>query len=384
MRTISVQQRGSVSIFVVVFAALLIVTISITFIRLMVQDQIQATNNDLSRSALDSADAGVEDAKRLLIKYNKECTTSTPYCDALLLRMNGTDCAVLSALTGTVGETRVGDEALQQAHTCVKIWYNTDDYIGTLTPGVSRMVRLSGASPFTKVKIEWYSKSNLQASNTPSELQLNTNPELKSSSDWPTGMPSLLRAQLLQVGQEFTLSQFDSFDSDNSYTDNDNSGTLFMIPASVGTNSLTFGVGRSEPRQPVRCVQAFATTDDRFACWVEIDLYNPDDPADSAVSIDRSDAYLRLGAPYNYATDFKVTLFDGSGAQVKFKGVQPRVDSTGRAGDLFRRVDSRVELTGNNFPYIEGALDITGDLCKAFEVTSSPAGYLDHCPKSDS
>ncbi len=61
---VSKRQRGAVSIFAVVFSALLLTILTVGFIRLMVSAQQRAINNDLSQSAYDAALAGVEDAKR--------------------------------------------------------------------------------------------------------------------------------------------------------------------------------------------------------------------------------------------------------------------------------------------------------------------------------
>ena len=76
-------------------------------------------------------------------------------------------------------------------------------------------------------------------------------------------------------------------------------------------------------------------------------------------------AYLRLSALYKGA-HFRVSLV---GAQ--FKAVQPIVDSTGRASDIFRRVQSRVDLYDTSFPYPDAAVDVTSNFCKDFGVTDS-------------
>jgi len=61
-----IRQSGAVSLFAVIFGAMLLTIVTIGFMRLMIMDQRQSSNNDLSQSAYDAALAGVEDAKRVV------------------------------------------------------------------------------------------------------------------------------------------------------------------------------------------------------------------------------------------------------------------------------------------------------------------------------
>ena len=52
------KQSGLVSIIVVMFTAILLMVVSTGFIRIMVQEESRASNNNLSRTAYESAVAG--------------------------------------------------------------------------------------------------------------------------------------------------------------------------------------------------------------------------------------------------------------------------------------------------------------------------------------
>jgi hypothetical protein len=414
MKLLRDGQKGSVSLFIVIFAALLIITIGTAFIIIMIQGQGQATSDDLSRSALDSANAGVEDAKRAIVQYNSQCLGGSNVAPCPSLRsalfpstpgvIDGwSDCpttvtAKVEKLTG--GEVQVGkDSTLNQAYTCVKVEMNTPDYVGTLVPGVSRFIPLKAVGgAFDTVAIEWFSQANLQAAGRDTDgnyypISFNkdvANPtSLPPLANWPASgqkltMPSLMRSQLLQYnGNGFQLADFAK--SASSVT-NANAATMFLYPSQIASTISDGSAGRpatpfalydnstsSIPLQTVSCKPNFTTsstdTYDGYACKAVLQLPLPI----GATALSDRVAYLRLMAPYNASTDFRVTMLNSTdtNADVNFAGVQPIVDSTGRANTLFRRVKDRVEASGNGLPYPEAALTVGHDVCKSFSVSAT-------------
>lgn len=399
IRTITRSESGAVSIFVVIFAALLITVVTISFIRIMVNDQNQASSNDLSQSAYDSAQAGVEDVKRALLRYQSICNTpnnqaacaqlasdlATDECNAAVRIGNviGSDSEGSSA--GETGEIRIqqstntNDEVLDQAYTCTTVTLETDDYLGTLAANESAVVPLvakapNGSTTFDRVTVQWFSRDDLSSSTNGQVNLLAIQPgsqPLLDDAVWPVTRPPVLRVGLMQVGSSFTLENFDYTSSGES-----NANTLFMYPTS-GAAALSQAFTARDGRKtsptgqvpadsagnsplPARCVASIASGG--YACQTTFTLPSPVGGGDRT-------AYLRLTALYN-GTSFRVTMANGA-QPVVFNGVQPEIDSTGRANDLFRRVVSRVNLVDTNFPLPEAALDVEGDLCKNFAVTNT-------------
>lgn len=393
------KQKGAVSLFIVVFSALLITVVTVGFIRLMLADQQQASANDLSQSAYDSAQAGIEDAKRALLRYQTVCSTgdvaacSSAYSDIV----GGDECNqglvhIIDDSSLLADEVQVkqsaGDTALNQAYTCVKIQPETDDYLGTLAANASKIIPLKSKSTVTKVMVEWYDNKNI--TNTNMDVTLlplasipvsGTPPTQKpplydqTANGWGANRPSIMRTQLMQFGSNFSLTDFDDINVDGE----SNANTLFLYPTgTTGTASSTidqFSFSGRDNRltavgSPLLVSCTGTLSGGGYACRAKLDLPIP-------IGGGTTTAYLRISPLYN-ASNYRVTLLNGI-TPVKFDAVQPEIDSTGRANDLFRRVKTRVELIDTTFAYPEAAVDVTGNLCKNFVVTDRASEYTNSC-----
>jgi len=380
------RQKGDVSIFIVVFTALLFVIVTVGFARIMLRGQIQATTNDLSQSAYDSAQVGVEDAKRAVIRYLTVCEnnpTGTD-CSSALAALESDVCnesvKTLTDVKNSEGtdEIKVQNNTsannLNQAYTCVTVNLNTPDYLGKLGENEYKLIPLIGEGNYNTVEIEWFNSEDLGPvySNVSLPATPATSPfdwPLYSKSSWPSNRPAMMRFQMIQYAASgFDLTYFDD-NSSASGSGQSNTNTAFLYPSNKVTAGMKFDDpihiiavdNRRSPTKepvPVHCENTIASGG--YSCAAHLLL--PPARGGSA-----AETYIYLGSLYN-KSNYRITLRDGSGNIVNFKGVQPEVDSTGRANDLFRRVKSRLEI-GMNFPYPTAGIVTSGSVCKDFKIT---------------
>ncbi len=368
-----IRQVGAVSIFVVIFSALLLTVLTVSFIQIMTSEQRRATNSDLSQSAYDASLAGVEDAKRVL----RACATegaSSNSCQALA--SNAGDCKVI-ARAGIAGNVTLNETVIQssvdagsefnQAYTCVNINMQTPDFIYESIEGRSQLVPLKSAADFDTVVVEWFMQKDLGAGSIPTAPTGSSDLFAKGSSNWGISTPPLMRTQLITPGASFDV---------NSLNDTKSSQTVFLRPSSMANGSTNLDIAElsSRPRattpdgefsndvSSLPCSRDFANGG--YSCKVSLRVGRTVSQAES------QNAYLRLTSVYRGA-NVRVSLFSG-GSLVNFNGVQPSVDSTGRAADLFRRVEARLQV-GDDFPYPNYAVDVTDDICKDFSVDNARA-----------
>lgn len=345
-------EEGATAIILVIFSILLLMTISLGFLRLVIRDQDRSLQNELSRGAYDSALAGVEDGKRVLAACDAAGNDPT---DTACQAINARECTTTS--TAEVVSLQDNEVKLQtnagggvefnQAYTCVTITPDTATYDGSLAIDGSRIIPIDTAGPaVSSVTVRWHKRpaSGLGVSTVLPAL----------GSQWPLTKPPIIRAQLIM----YSKSGFQTADFD----DGNNMATIYLYPASSASAAVTVNDARRDNGiSNIEPAQCGGGTINVYACSKQLNFPSGRSTAGYTV-------YLRLTALYG-AADFSVSVPTGS----SFAGVQPIIDSTGRAGDVFRRVSARVEKTNQNDTqiYPRATVDITGNFCKNFAVTDS-------------
>ncbi|HTK39375.1 MAG TPA: hypothetical protein VL362_00750, partial [Patescibacteria group bacterium] len=341
-------RKGVSAIFIVIFAALILSLIAVSFIGLMVKEEGRSTDDEQSQGAYDAAMAGVEDGKRVLLECLQGGSLKASSCNAI---NNGKCTTVIdSGVAGSAGQSEVqvtsstsaGGTELNLAYTCVKINTKLPDYIKALNTSTngggdaSLVVPLkpAGGADVSRVTLYWFSSDDSPTLQVPSTTVTDL-PKLSTAS-WAATQPPVIRAQLIQF-ESGKMSQA-NFDN-NAYAH-----TLYLYPTQTGASSFSFGSdsrrsGNAEPLL-VTCDTSYGVSG--YACQAQLNL-----PAIPGATNPRV-AYLRLTSFYNNA-HVRLTMQNSAGTTLNFDGVQSSIDSTGRANDLFRRVESRVEM-GSNVP----------------------------------
>lgn len=419
-------KSGATSIYVVVIATLLFGVITVSFIRIIINEANRTTSDELAQSAYDSALAGVEDAKVALKKYyectlagteesDTECTRVTDNIEASMesnkittdgdgnVTASEVDCDGVAKALGRISDTGSGREVriqesstgsyeTVQAYTCVSLSDTLSDYRSTLSSGSTvRVIPLktsgNNAASVAALKISWFS----QIDGTPPYNYGDTHTKggaryggtgvyfspLETASTPPT-----ISAQVIQTASSFKLDQLDSTVGDR--TDR---ATVFLVPTDSsdsgvsGYNGATTKISKdillnSNDHSKTKTPQKVVCKDDatsEFACSAILVLPSPVGDDDR----NPDTFFLVLSLPYaTPQTQFAVNLCkdENCNETMDFSGVQVSIDSTGRANDMYSRVEARVEFSDTSFPFPEFAIQATandGDAIKKnFYVTS--------------
>ena len=406
-------KRGMTSIVITMIVIIILGIITIGFTRLMLSQATQTTNNDLSQSAYDSALAGVEDAKISVIKYHQclnkgySISTGTEECKFIIKTMQegikNQDCDVIKKTLkredtstnadGTnntdsqgviIQETqRSADDKSQtatdmvQAYTCVTVKEELSDYKTSLSENDRvRLIPLrvnDTSSKIAAVEFNWYSNTNLDKDGGDSRICANPAASAKYNKvleDKSSCITPALIVSMFQFDSTFALSELST--ARNQGTDR---GTLFFRPLKSNSSNVVTISGntwlKSADKNENLVTKVNCKYGDEYACKTKLEF--PNTWQGSGVD-NKSGIFLLVTLPYGASTtDLSIRMLDKNGNTLWFNGVQARVDSTGRANDLYRRVETRLDLNDTKFPYPEFEITMggNGSINKSFFVTNN-------------
>lgn len=409
MKKMSKFRKGAASFYIVAISTLILVIVAASFAAVIISEVTRTSNDDLAQSAYDSALAGVEDAKLAYYNY-QSCLENggagAPHapdgegdyidCQEVRYLVEQSDsCDMVARILSRIGEADEGEvlieekieeggsqNNMQQAYTCVKLSDVLTDYRTTLTStNPTKVMRAKfadgvSASSIKSIRVSWQGDKDTSETN-----YANLDGSGIFATDAP--VPPVLSVGLIQTAGEFDLSDFEMTQGDR--TDR---GTVYLVPTEgdreagdnylvatsnyIGKDGFLKSNNKTAKNLPyvVKCV-----TGSDFACSVTIELPEPvnDTRSDNTFMIALSMPYARSNTDVKleFCTNASVcsegdtTEVDGEtevveDTRVSLKGVQLKIDSTGRANDLYRRVETRLEPADTAYPYPLYAIQLLG------------------------
>ena len=367
------NEQGVVSLLTVMFFMIFISLIVMGFVTIVVADQRQTTDNDLSASALAAARSGVEDGKRVLLYCQ---TNPSAACDAAINSQDNCKAFIsgtpayglatsLDVPLGANGEGVTGGAnatAYQQYFTCLTIQTKTPSLKTPLNADSDYIQRIKTVSQFKKLKITWSGDGNY--------LQ-----RVSGVAGWPTqaswnssGFMPVIQFQTIPYSSLTDLNAVES-----------QAKTVYIVPCNnmcvsltdIGALDIRSGAGdlrvpgAGAPITYAQCSQSAGF----YTCSATLSGY------DSSLW----QYYVRATLLYASSTTLELSALDQNDVVVNLDNVQPWIDVTGRANDVFRRVRTEVAYKPT-VPLPEQALDSAAPICKVMRVTNIAISSIYSCP----
>ena len=324
--------------------------------------------------------------------------------------MNHPDCDMVAHILGRIGKNEKGEVLVQEtktsggssnnineAYTCTMIKTRLNDYRASLSSSDTYQVvkaNLGGgvrASDIETVRLSWYSNREGSIFNFTNFLSTSYRVAFQPLKSVKVAAPPTISVGLIQTANVFTLEQLNGKASGNQ-TDR---ATMYFVPTNNRSAAMTSSANNyiglyNGSLNKISEAQIASTNDhmkdlpfvtfcdpnntsDEFTCSVELKLPKP-------IGGDRSDETFMfvVSLPYGQPdTDFsleficasgnpcsKQTNADGSTSDSNIAiidGAQVVIDSTGRANDLYRRVELRLESMDSAFTYPMYAIQVFGE-----------------------
>ncbi len=393
-------KSGATSFYVVAISTLILVILATSFATAITAEIIRSANDDLAQSAYDSALAGIEEAKLAYANYQnciydgsiKEAEDMESLkdgkvsCPEIIYWMNHPDCDMVARILGHIKDTDGGreidleetssgatNENLDQAYTCAMIDVTPRNVYGAL--GVSNPYKIINAnnnhsSDIDSVILSWHVNAPDQQIAYANILE-NKKVIFPRTTIGSFSSPAIVALQIVQTSSEgFTFEQLNSA----SLYSASNRATMYFVPtgeselanSSAVTSSGTNFIGIYDGEKNIISASEVAKTNAHkknypyvvycntealgdFACSVQIDLPKPINGEERAsntlsfiLSLPYAGSTTQFSLSYNCqdaTCDFEQDNTSDGVTSIK----QIVIDSTGRANDMYKRIEVRLD-----------------------------------------
>lgn len=340
------DQQGAVAMLTVIFVAIVLSIVVTGFIRLSVSNQREAIDDDLTTRAFYAAETGVENARQQLVQYLEDG---------------------ISPETDTCGDpvTLTNSDGQDSAYTCVLIDISPNSFVADLEAnGRAVLIPLRTNAGYDNVRVEWH------ISNGETTYNLRGDSSFPPVSEWGDA-PALLRVQTFRARNTSSAS-VDDWRTTNSAGNGQHDISMFVPPLQGGAQSAVIGSPNIFTNANINANDRTVATpycvasveEGGYVCSVTLAVIG--NPGGNWSN------YLNIRSLYKDTT-IRVTANSGNNP-VEFNDVQALVDVTGRANDIFRRVETRIPIT--SVSELEDFAVVSADrVCKYFAVTDDPSDF---------
>lgn len=336
MRVMRTNQNGFVAIFSVLMIMSILTLVTIGYSNVTRDAQRRTLDNQLDTQAFYAAESGINDAQKYIDSAPIGGLAPKTECQGLV----GSDYFG-GYNTGINSNLGVGYSCVLVDNVVKDLIFSSVAKVGTGSPKVVP-IETSNGGVVSAMTIKWEDPSGNTIINDNSGLSYSN--ILRGINGWGSGL-GILR---LDIVPSNNLNRNILIDS---------AYTFFLYPTTTASGS-TFTIGNGSSGQ---------------GGLIPVDCPSASEPCSTRITLSGSSSstyIMRLQAIYN---DVKVTisnLTDTAGNATSFKNAQFMVDVTGRANDVFRRVQVRLpQNTNGRIP--DFALMTADSLCKRIMVSQS-------------
>jgi hypothetical protein len=324
------NQSGLVSIMVASVLMVIMALITLGFTRLVQNEQRQAIDNQLSKQAFYAAESGIN-----IAASSPGFPTRQEDCDL-----------------SNFGNGIISEDDPDVVFTCILINPTPDDLVygnDSITANKSKVVPIKTKPGPSSITFQWKhnNRSNV-VNNCATNTEFDINAEV-----WNKISPLKLDIYGIPTGV------FNSSD----LVSRQFSAILYpcqgATPTSISYGSAS-GDGNVGKIIPVNCQNP-----GEYPCEVTI----------TGVIVDQQEFYARFSAIYS-EINVRITANDIVGNRLVFYDNQAVVDSTGRANDVFHRLQARIPLY-DNYNYPAGTIQTLTDICKLYDIQATRV--VDRC-----